>query len=214
MGDLAGAARHGVVLSDRATLRLEHGGALDAEIAPAEIYQAARSAGGRDLRDARRAQRVAALARRPEPPGVAALLRRSAELDAHRRSCSRAKSPTAVDDLGGGVSARPRHRAACAARRARRRRRRPACRRGSPRSRVLRGARRRCSRTRRAAPDEDRGDRDGARARDRRDAGRRGFRSAAALDRASRQRRWRGAARPTSRRPVLYALGIPDQPES
>ena len=33
------ASGHGVVLTDRATLRLERGGALDAEIAPAGMYE-------------------------------------------------------------------------------------------------------------------------------------------------------------------------------
>jgi hypothetical protein len=72
-------ASKGIVLSDRATLRLQVGGALDAEIAPPDLYEQLRArwpaltaeAGGR-------AETVGASA----APEIRALLRRSAELDA------------------------------------------------------------------------------------------------------------------------------------
>ena len=88
-------AAGGVVLSDRATLRLEHGGALDAEIAPAPLYE--------DLR-ARwpalkaRAEQTAqdALAGRAAD-GNSALLQRSAELDAMQLALSGAVSSPASD---------------------------------------------------------------------------------------------------------------------
>jgi len=70
----------GIVLSDRAILRLEHGGPLDGEIAPPELYDALRQAW-----PARR-ERAAARANLLAVPGpseiVASALRRSAELDA------------------------------------------------------------------------------------------------------------------------------------
>ena len=70
----------GVVLSDRATLRLERGGALDAEIAPASLYE--------PLRQRWPAIKATATARAEGALAYAgddttrALLRRSAELDA------------------------------------------------------------------------------------------------------------------------------------
>jgi hypothetical protein len=70
-----------VVLSDRATLRLERGGALDAEIAPAALYQAL-AARWPDLRARAGTSAAAALSGVHEEPGVTAILRRSAELDA------------------------------------------------------------------------------------------------------------------------------------
>lgn len=70
----------GVVLSDRAILRLEQGGALAAEIAPAALYDTLRE--GSDDRH----QRVASAAAQPwpldAPAEVTAALTRSAELDA------------------------------------------------------------------------------------------------------------------------------------
>jgi hypothetical protein len=69
-----------VVLSDRAILRLEQGGALSAEIAPAAVYDTLRQ--GQDARHVR----VAAAAAHPWPADaagdVAAVLTRSASLDA------------------------------------------------------------------------------------------------------------------------------------
>lgn len=70
----------GVVLSDRAILRLEHGGALAAEIAPAALYDTLRN--GSDARHTR-VTAAAAHAWPPDAPAdVAATLTRSAELDA------------------------------------------------------------------------------------------------------------------------------------
>lgn len=70
----------GIVLSDRATLRLEHGGALDAEIAPADLYQR--------LRDrypalkARAVELTTAALHNEQDSATRALLERSAQLDA------------------------------------------------------------------------------------------------------------------------------------
>jgi Type I phosphodiesterase / nucleotide pyrophosphatase len=70
----------GVVLSDRATLRLEHGGPLDAELAPAELYDALK----RKWPDMTARARAAALkALGPSSDfHTRPLLERSAELDA------------------------------------------------------------------------------------------------------------------------------------
>ena len=71
----------GIVLSDRAILRLERGGVLDDEIAPASLYPAlASSWPARRDRAARAAAGNALWPQTPEPLG--AVLRRSAELDA------------------------------------------------------------------------------------------------------------------------------------
>ena len=73
-------SRDGIVVSDRATLRLEHGGDLDAEISPATLYN--------DLRQRwpslKAGAAKAAADAFPERPAesVSALLVRSAELDA------------------------------------------------------------------------------------------------------------------------------------
>jgi hypothetical protein len=69
----------GVVLSDRATLRLERGGELDAEIAPASIY-AALKPGWPALRDEARRRVIAAFEGTDEADE--AVLRRAAEQDA------------------------------------------------------------------------------------------------------------------------------------
>jgi hypothetical protein len=69
----------GVVLSDRATLRLERGGELDAELAPATLYPSL-LAGWPALRDAARARVVAAFPDVNDPD--AAALRRAGEQDA------------------------------------------------------------------------------------------------------------------------------------
>ena len=68
----------GAVLTDRATLRLEHGGALDAEIAPASLYESLRSRWP-TLKDRARLMALAAL---PAAGDVLPVLQRSAELDA------------------------------------------------------------------------------------------------------------------------------------
>jgi hypothetical protein len=72
---------NGVVLSDRATLRLERGGALDAEMAPAAIYQHL-APRWPVLREQASASAAQALTGAPADGELAALLRRSAELDA------------------------------------------------------------------------------------------------------------------------------------
>ena len=70
----------GIVISDRAILRLEHGGAQDGEIAPASLYQALQ-AGWADRR-ARAASR-SAVAIAPGTAGdLAGAVRRAAEIDA------------------------------------------------------------------------------------------------------------------------------------
>jgi hypothetical protein len=70
----------GIVISDRAILRLEHGGQQDGEIAPADLYPALQ-AGWPERR-----ARAAALGAGAVPPGtsadLAAAVRRSAEIDA------------------------------------------------------------------------------------------------------------------------------------
>jgi hypothetical protein len=67
----------GLIVSDRATLRLEKGGALDAEIAPASLYDGLRAAW-----PTLRAEAAAHAARLPAGTEMDSLLRRSAELDA------------------------------------------------------------------------------------------------------------------------------------
>src|SRR4051812_22858999 len=72
----------GVVLSDRATLRLEHGGALDAEIAPPSLYEFLR-ADWPEVRGAASARAHAAAAGLAWAEGdVRRALERSANLDA------------------------------------------------------------------------------------------------------------------------------------
>ena len=73
------ASRTGLVLTDRAILRLEHGGALDGEIAPPALYQSLRNVWP-SLRA--EAERTAAAAFSDiTDPGLSAILRRSASLD-------------------------------------------------------------------------------------------------------------------------------------
>ena len=67
------------ILSDRATLRLELGGALDAEIAPADLYEPLR-AQWPEIR--RKASERTQHANVPPDSAVADVIRRSAELDA------------------------------------------------------------------------------------------------------------------------------------
>jgi Type I phosphodiesterase / nucleotide pyrophosphatase len=71
-------ATGGAILTDRATLRLEHGGLLDAEIAPPSLYESLRSRWPA-LKDRARSLATAAL---PATGDVPPLLQRSAELDA------------------------------------------------------------------------------------------------------------------------------------
>jgi hypothetical protein len=70
-----------IVLTDRATLRLERGGPLDAEIAPAALFERLH-AGWRTLRATAAARASEALHSVPVDPDARRLLQRSAELDA------------------------------------------------------------------------------------------------------------------------------------
>jgi len=72
---------NGVVLSDRATLRLEHGGPLDGEIAPGSLYPTL-AARWPELRGRAGTLAAAALSTIRVSDGAVAVLRRSAELDA------------------------------------------------------------------------------------------------------------------------------------
>jgi hypothetical protein len=74
------ATRTGLVLTDRAILRLEHGGTLDAEIAPPELYSALEAAWPAIRQRARDA--AAAAFANVGDADASAILRRSAELDA------------------------------------------------------------------------------------------------------------------------------------
>jgi Type I phosphodiesterase / nucleotide pyrophosphatase len=71
----------GIILSDRATLRLERGGALDGEITPAGVYERLRTAWPQ-LRQRAESLTNSALRDAHTKGDTAALLRRSAELDA------------------------------------------------------------------------------------------------------------------------------------
>lgn len=68
----------GIVITDRALLRLEQGGALDGEIGPASLYAPLRAA----WPDIRARARAAAQQLQSSDADVTAVLRRSAELDA------------------------------------------------------------------------------------------------------------------------------------
>ncbi len=70
----------GIVLSDRATLRLERGGPLDAEIAPASLYEPLRQQWP-EIKARATAEATSALDR-PADDAARAILERSAELDA------------------------------------------------------------------------------------------------------------------------------------
>jgi hypothetical protein len=76
----------GTVISDRAILRLEHGGALDAEIAPADVYEQLKSRWPQLHAAAKaRASHLVGIDPKYLPrltPVVTAILTRSAELDA------------------------------------------------------------------------------------------------------------------------------------
>lgn len=82
----------GLIVSDRATLRLERGGTLDAEIAPAEAYESLRARWSA-LRD----EAAAHAARLPSGTEMEALLRRSAELDALQAAMTREVTPANAD---------------------------------------------------------------------------------------------------------------------
>jgi hypothetical protein len=68
----------GIVLTDRAVLRLERGGSLDGEIAPPDLYESLEDSWA-DIRGAARARASDAFS--TSPAGTAAVLMRSAELD-------------------------------------------------------------------------------------------------------------------------------------
>jgi hypothetical protein len=88
-----------IILSDRATLRLEHGGPLDAEITPASVYE---RLGPRwpAIRRAADDQGVGTLGPFPiRGEGVFEILRRSAELDAIQLALARDVSTPAPDLL-------------------------------------------------------------------------------------------------------------------
>jgi hypothetical protein len=70
----------GIVLSDRALLRLEQGGALDGEIAPAALYDALRESW--PIRHANATARASSAVAEGAAPDTAAVITRSAELDA------------------------------------------------------------------------------------------------------------------------------------
>ena len=114
VGDLAGAGDAGIVLSDRAILRLEHGGPLDGEIAPAALYEAlrqsvagaARARGGR----ARVCWPRPTVPRSSHPPCAAR------PNWTRRSSTSRPMPPSRHARSAGGLPARARHRAAHAPR--------------------------------------------------------------------------------------------------
>jgi hypothetical protein len=84
----------GIVVSDRATLRLERGGGLDAEIAPAETYERLRARW-----PAMRAAASAAAARFQSPSTTGDVLRRSAELDALQLGITASVADAATTDL-------------------------------------------------------------------------------------------------------------------
>ena len=69
---------NGIVLTDRALLRLEQGGTLDAEIAPAALYEPLRAA----WPSIRSRARATASQLRSSDPEISSVLTRSAELDA------------------------------------------------------------------------------------------------------------------------------------
>ena len=69
----------GIVITDRGVLRLEHGGMLDAEIAPADLYPALQQQWTAIRQRARDA--AAGAVTRVSDPAAADVLRRSAELD-------------------------------------------------------------------------------------------------------------------------------------
>ena len=84
------------ILTDRAVLRLERGGPLDAEIAPVDLYDKLRSRWSEIRR--RAAERAAALTVTGEPQ-IAAVMRRSAELDALQLGLSEDVRPPEPDLL-------------------------------------------------------------------------------------------------------------------
>ena len=82
----------GIVVTDRATLRLERGGGLDAEIAPPEVYETLRARW-----PALREEASAAAARMHSPAATAGMLRRSVELDALQLGITRSITSATTD---------------------------------------------------------------------------------------------------------------------
>jgi hypothetical protein len=90
-------AGSGIVLSDRATLRLEHGGTLDAEIAPASLYEPLRARWPAIRRDASAHARAAAASLAWDDPETRTALERSADLDAIQLALTREVSSPVPD---------------------------------------------------------------------------------------------------------------------
>ncbi len=88
----------GIVVSDRATLRLERGGALDAEIAPASLYEPLRARWPAIRNDAAARGRAAAASLAWGDSDTRTTLERSAELDAIQLALTREVS-TSLPDL-------------------------------------------------------------------------------------------------------------------
>ena len=88
-------SKGGIVVTDRAVLRLEHGGALDAEIGPLDVYDSLSTLWPTIRANAR----AAATAAFPDgnDPHSAAILRRSAELDASIVGMAQSLSTRSVD---------------------------------------------------------------------------------------------------------------------
>jgi len=83
----SGAAHEPIVISDRAILRLEKGGALDAEISPPQLYEKLRAEWAAIKTDASTLINSALPVR--SDPSIATVLRRSAELDAWQLGIAR-----------------------------------------------------------------------------------------------------------------------------
>jgi hypothetical protein len=93
----APSAGSGIVLSDRATLRLEHGGALDAEIAPAALYEQLRTRWPAIRAEASVHAKAASASIAGDEPEVRAALERSADLDAIQLALAREVSDPLPD---------------------------------------------------------------------------------------------------------------------
>jgi predicted AlkP superfamily phosphohydrolase/phosphomutase len=85
-------ADSGVIVTDRAPLRLERGGALDAEIAPVEAYELLRTRW-----EQLRRETTAHVGRLSAPSDVEAVIHRAAELDALQAAITREVTPPNVD---------------------------------------------------------------------------------------------------------------------
>ena len=86
-----------IVISDRATLRLERGGALDGEIAPAAVYDRLRGEWPAIKQQA--AASIASLLPAATDPDAAAALRRAAEVDAVQVAMASRLQPDSLDLL-------------------------------------------------------------------------------------------------------------------